>query len=54
MAYALEKFERERVWTLVIDDDTPQLMEGEIARRWARMEAAAVAEGEEGEEGGGR
>ena len=48
----VEKFERERVYTLVIDDNTPQLMEGEVARRWARTEAATAAEGqeEEGEE----
>jgi hypothetical protein len=41
------QFERERNYGLVIDEDTPELLEGDISRRFARTEAAVLAEAEE-------
>ena len=48
--YALDKFECERNYTLCIDDDTPQLMEGEVSRRFARPERDVAESGKEEEE----
>ena len=48
--YALDKFERERNYTLSIDDDTPQLMEGEVSRRFAQSERPVGESGKEEEE----
>ena len=50
VTYALSKFERERGYTLHIDDDTPQLMEGEVTRRFALTDRELADRGKDEEQ----